>query len=103
MSEQNNPMVIEDDLTIYTASTIKDQLMEAVKANADLQLDLSHVGEFDSAGLQVLYLAKREVSKAGHKLRIIAHSAAVRELLDLYNLVAYFGDPVLIPAREQKS
>jgi hypothetical protein len=33
-------------------------------------------------------------------LRIVAHSDAVREVIDLSNLNAYFGDPTLIPAQK---
>jgi len=101
MNASLTPLVIDGDMSIYCAASLKERLLAAVKGNADLELDLSQVTEFDSAGLQVLYLAKREASQAGHALRIVAHSAPVRELLDLYNLVAYFGDPMLIPAREQ--
>lgn len=92
-------MILEGDISIYNAATLKDSLLAAVKRTADLELDLSQVAEFDSAGLQVLYLAKREASQMNHNLRIIAHSEAVRELLELYNLAAYFGDPLLIPAQ----
>lgn len=95
-------MALEGDMSIYSAAALKDRLLDAVKTTADLELDLSQVSEFDSAGLQVLYLAKREAAQAGHNLRIVAHSTSVRELLDLYNLVAFFGDPMLIPARDDR-
>jgi ABC-type transporter Mla MlaB component len=37
-----------------------------VRDNPELQLDLSQVTELDSAGLQVLYLAKREAARREH-------------------------------------
>lgn len=52
----------------------------------------------DSAGLQILLLLKREALKAGKQLSISGHSPAVRQILDLCNLVGVFGDPMIIPA-----
>lgn len=103
MKKRTAPLVIEGDMTIYSANALKGQLLEAIKASPELVLDLSQVSEFDSAGLQVLYLAKREAGAAGHAMRIHAHSQPVRELLELYNLAGYFGDPLLIPSRDHKS
>ena len=48
----------------------------------------------------VLLLAKREALKANKTVRLTAHSKAVTELLDLYNMGSYFGDPMVIPAKE---
>mgnify|MGYP002685550585 CR=1 FL=1 len=66
-----------------------------------LELDLSQVAEIDTAGLQLLILAKREAAHLNKDLSIVAHSPAVRQTLDFCNLTAFFGDPVIITAREQ--
>ncbi|OYY93794.1 MAG: hypothetical protein B7Y41_10030 [Hydrogenophilales bacterium 28-61-23] len=100
MQDTSPLLVIEGAVTIYSAQELKDQLLVAVRDNPELQLDLSQVTELDSAGLQLLYLAKREAARGSHSLRIVAHSDAVREVFDLCNLNAYFGDPTLIPAWE---
>lgn len=34
-------------------------------------------------------------------MRLTAHGKAVTELLDLYDMASYFGDPMVIPARER--
>ena len=47
---------------------------------------------------QLLVLIKREAQRLGKQAHIVAHSEAVRELLDFYNMAAEFGDPLLIPA-----
>ena len=99
MQENALPLALDGAVTIYRAQELKDQLLAAVLDNPELHLDLSQVTELDSAGLQALFLAKREAIKAGHALRIVGHSDAVREVFDLCNLNAYFGDPTLIPAR----
>ena len=92
---------VDGDLTIYHAAEIKQRLIEGIRAGAVLELDLSHVAEMDTAGLQLLALAKRESQKLDHALRIVGHSPAVREVIEFLNLVAFFGDPLVIPANER--
>ncbi len=100
MPDTSSPLVLEGALTIYRAQELKEQLLGALHDNPELQLDLSQVTEMDSSGLQLLYLAKREATRANQALRIVAHSDAVREVIDLCNLNAWFGDPTLIPAQK---
>jgi anti-anti-sigma regulatory factor len=88
------------DLTIYHAVEIKQHLIGGVRASKVLEIDLSHVGEIDTAGIQLLTLAKRESLKLDHALRIVGHSPAVREVVEFFNMVAFFGDPLVIPADE---
>jgi ABC-type transporter Mla MlaB component len=76
-------------------------LLEALAHCEELDLDLSQVSEMDTAGFQVLLLAKRDALKDNKIVRMTAHSKAVTELLDLYNMASYFGDPMVIPAKER--
>jgi anti-sigma B factor antagonist len=87
-----------DDMTIYQAQAQKDQLLAALAATANLELDLSGVGEMDSAGLQLLLLLKREGVRQGKQVTISGHSPRVQQILDFCNLVGVFGDPMVIPA-----
>jgi anti-sigma B factor antagonist len=91
-------LILDGPMTIYNAGEIKAQLMGGLKAASILELDLSHVSEMDTAGFQLLVMAKRESQRLGHTLRLMAHSPAVREVIDFYNMDAFFGDPMLIPA-----
>jgi anti-anti-sigma factor len=95
-------LVFDNDLTIYNAVETKRQLLDAVRSRKTLELDLSRVGEMDTAGFQLLVLAKREAQHLDRTLRIVAHSPAVLEVIEFYNMVAYFGDPVVIPAAERQ-
>lgn len=94
-------LAISEELTIYHALAQKQQLIEALSNTDSLELDLAQVAEIDCAGLQLLILAKREAGRQNKALSIVAHSPAVRQTLDFCNLAAYFGDPVIITAREQ--
>lgn len=93
-------IALDQDLTIYNGASVKMQLLEALEANELLELDLSQVAEIDTAGIQLLVLAKRESLRHKRSLRIVAHSPAVRDAIDFFDLASYFGDPLLIPARE---
>ena len=91
-------LALRDDMTIYQAQAQKEQLLAALAATPDLELDLSGVGEMDTAGLQLLLLLKREVGEQGKQLTISGHSPRVQQVLDFCNLVGVFGDPMVISA-----
>lgn len=91
-------LILDGPMTIYTAGEIKARLLGALEGAEVLEVDLSHVGELDTAGFQLLVMAKRESQRQGHTLRIVDHSPAVRDVIDFYNMGAFFGDPVVIPA-----
>ena len=99
--EKQLKTAISEDMTVYNATAQKQMLLNALADCEELDLDLSQVGEIDTAGFQILLLTKREALKANKVVRLTAHSKAVTELLDLYNMASYFGDPLVIPAREQ--
>lgn len=94
-------LTLETDLTIYNAIDARHRLLDAVRTTKSLELDLSKVGEMDTAGFQLLVMAKREAQRLDRNLSIVAHSPAVREIIEFYNMAAFFGDPVVIPAAER--
>jgi anti-anti-sigma factor len=88
---------IQGEFTIFTASATKPLLLEAIdQADAELEINLANVTEIDTAGLQLMILAKREAAARGKNLRFSHHSNAVVDLLDLCDLCGFFGDPVVI-------
>jgi anti-anti-sigma factor len=86
---------IEGEMTIYRAAELKDALSEALRQAASearaLALDLSLVTEFDSAGVQLLLLARREAERQGQAMRLVAYSPAVHEVLELTGLASRIG------------
>lgn len=94
---------IKEDMNIYNASAQKTTLLKALAGCQEMDIDLSHVSEMDTAGFQILLLTKREALKAGKVVRLTGHSKAVTELIDLYNMASYFGDPMVIPAEERSA
>jgi ABC-type transporter Mla MlaB component len=93
-------LALTEDLTIYNALEQKRVLLEALACVDELELDLLPVNEIDTAGMQLLILLKREALRLGKSVNIVAHSQAVRELIDFCNLATELGDPLVIPAAE---
>ena len=91
-------IVIGEDMTNYNAFSQKQTLTDALAATDKLEIDLSGVGEIDTAGFQLLMLVKKEAQRLGKQAHIVAHSEAVRELIDFYHMAAEFSDPLLMPA-----
>lgn len=85
---------VENNMTIYTALDIKQQLVSYLDQVPQLEVDCSQVAEMDSAGLQILILLKRESIKRGTKLALINLSPAVTNVMDTLNMATYFGDVV---------
>jgi anti-anti-sigma factor len=55
-------------------------------------LDLANVTEFDSAGVQLLLMARREAARLGKRLALQAASPAVRDTFALLGLTSE-GEP----------
>ncbi|MBD9358474.1 STAS domain-containing protein [Methylomonas albis] len=89
-------LTIEDELTIFTASDQKPNLLSFLGSGDELEINLSGVMEMDTAGLQLLILVKREAAQTGKRLRFVMHSKVVLDILELANLTAAFGDQVVI-------
>lgn len=90
--EPNNRLVIQGEFTIYTASELKGQILGALLANNDLEIDLSKVEEFDAAGLQLLVVAKKTAATLNRKLRITGCPPAVLDILSLSGLTGFFAN-----------
>ncbi|WP_457422648.1 STAS domain-containing protein [Roseateles sp. P5_E7] len=92
-------LALDGELSIYRAAELKPLLLQALaKADAGLEIDLSGVTEFDSAGLQLLMLAKQQARALKRELRLVGHSPAVLEVFELLNVAAHFGDPLIVAA-----
>lgn len=88
----------QGELSIYTAMEQKEVLLQVLEQTAAVELDLSRLTLLDTAGLQLLLLAKQEAARLDKPFSIVGHSPAVREVLDICNLTGHFGDQVFIPS-----
>jgi len=90
---------LSGELTIYQASDMKPQLLDAISRCTEIELHLADVSEIDTAGLQLLVLIEQEALRTSKHLRLTEHSPAVVDIIQLFDLNGYFGDPVLIQSK----
>lgn len=81
---------MDGDMTIFTASALKADLLNNLDACSEFEIDLSKVSEIDTAGFQLLVMIKREAAVLNKTFRIVSHSAATAAVVDLYNMADYF-------------
>jgi anti-anti-sigma factor len=89
---------LDGELNIYRAAELKPLLLQALDSAPQLEIDLSGVTEIDTSGVQLLMLAKRRSQALQRELRLANHSPAVVEVIELLDLAAYFGDPLIVAA-----
>lgn len=90
-------IALDGEITIYRAAELRQTLLGALQGQAGgLDIDLAAVTEIDSAGVQLLMATKRAAQAAGHALTLSNHSEAVVDVLELLNLAAFFGDPLIV-------
>jgi anti-anti-sigma factor len=78
---------ISGEMTIYRAAELRAEMQRALAdGSGDFEIDLAAVTEMDSAGVQLLMAAGKSALAAGFALRLVAHSAAVLEVLETLGL-----------------
>lgn len=87
---------VQGELTIYTAAAEKQLLQTLLDESDDLEVNLSQVNDMDSAGLQILIALKTEASNTNKPLSYVMHSKAVLDILEMTNMVAKFGDQIVL-------
>jgi anti-sigma B factor antagonist len=88
-----NTLRIDGELTIFRATELKPVLLPTPPLT---DIDLSGVTDLDTAGVQLLMLAKKAALAEGRELRLVGHSPAVLDVFELLNVAAYFGDPLVM-------
>lgn len=74
------------ELTIYEANAASEKLCRAFGSGALRNINLAGVTELDTAGLQILLLARTLRTPADEPVSLVNHSEAVREVLGLTGL-----------------
>lgn len=88
----NGEVRVHGELTIYRASEVAQTLFAAIRAHdGDVSLDLSAVTEFDTAGLQLVLMARRMAETNGRRLDVVQPSECVVEVLELCHIPATMG------------
>ena len=94
---------ITDEMTIYTAAEYRKTLLAQFEDHDEMEVSLQAVNDLDSAGVQIMLMLNMEARRQHKSLRFVHHSPQVIEVLELLNLVSFFGDPIVFLAAEQSS
>lgn len=89
----NPPQILKPQgaFTIATAQAHREQLLPLAQAASQaVEIDLSGIDAFDSAGVQLLLAMRRSVTANGGSFALRDTSAVVTEVLAVYGLDALF-------------
>jgi anti-sigma B factor antagonist len=79
-------LFIEGELTIRRAQEMKDVILARLARSQVLEVDLAGVTDIDTAGLQLLLMARRAARASDKELRLVAPSPAVASLFELLRI-----------------
>jgi len=79
-------LFIEGELTIRRVQEMKDVILARLAQSQALEVDLAGVTEIDTAGAQLLLMARRAAQASQKELRLVAHSPAVASLFELLRI-----------------
>ena len=78
---------IDGPLTIHEAQDVHKEMVQALKDAGSIKLDMSHVTDCDTAGVQLLYSVMKTTKASKKNFVIAGHSQAVQEALNRTELV----------------
>jgi anti-sigma B factor antagonist len=91
-SKDTTTLIFEGDITIYHVAHIKDELFADYEKLADkVALDLSAVGEIDTAGVQLLLFAKKFFASVHRPLFITKSNESVESVLTALDVNTQFA------------
>ncbi len=73
---------IEGELRIATVADAKPEFVAPLAASGNVQVDLSGLGQCDTAGIQLLLMACASARANGKRFMTLGHTAAFRAALD---------------------
>jgi anti-sigma B factor antagonist len=79
---------IAGDLRIGSVADARPELVALLAAGSEIRLDLSELGECDTAGIQLLLMACASTRAKGRRWVTIGHTAAFRAALDRVGIPA---------------
>lgn len=94
-------MRMAGEMNIYFVEEVKAELVDVMEKCDKLEINLSDVTEIDTAGIQLLILAEREMVSLGKMLCLKELSSTVLEVLALYNLPALFSSTATASLEEK--
>ena len=91
--EQNETLCtvhMPNEMTIYNAEALRNNVLSALENPQDLHIDLNEVNEIDSAGVQLLIAMAKQCKTQNKTLTLINSSDATSDILKLFGMKDYF-------------
>lgn len=85
-----------ENMTIYEAQDIQLLFSDTLKVHQSIEVDLSLVGEFDSAGLQLMIALKNDALQQKKEVLFTGFNREVTSFLELFNMNAFFVESVTL-------
>ena len=79
-------IAVGDDMTIYNAGSIHQELTGWFDEYEQFEIDLSAVESVDCSGIQMLLALKQSAEKHSKNISLCGTSDAVTEIMDVLNL-----------------
>lgn len=92
---------LQGDCNIYEAGSLRLELLSVIQESSEAELDLSKASECDTAGIQVLMAAKLLARSLGKQLSYVNHSTSVLDMIEIYDLASWLGDPLIVSANSK--
>ncbi|MBF0317921.1 MAG: STAS domain-containing protein [Nitrospirae bacterium] len=83
-------LTVDGEMTVVNAVELRKVFADSLEGCSEVEIDLSKVSEFDSAGFQLLLALKLATQKRSKGFRVTAHSPSTTQVLSLYNMKGEF-------------
>lgn len=91
-TESGTLLTLAGELNIYKVAECKQELFADIDSyQSPVTMDLSAIGEIDTAGVQLLLFAKKILGEANKELRIIKSNDQVDNVLTMLDLTHQFA------------
>jgi len=91
-TDNGSTIKIEGDLVIASVAEAKPEIVAALAGARDIRLDLSAIDDCDTAGVQLLLMARASARLQGKRLATIARSASFAEAVERIGIPAGWFD-----------
>jgi len=85
-------LVLDGDLTIYTVAQAKEDIfLEGESLISPIKLDLSHVNELDTAGIQLLLFVQKYLNGENKELQLVKSNDQVDGVMSVLDVANSFS------------
>lgn len=86
VESRNNQFALKEEMTICHVAALREELLERISTDGDMDLDLSEVAGCDVAGLQLLCAACKFAQQRLKSFRVVKTSPAVSTAIEAAGL-----------------